>query len=154
MQEFQVVTVKPVKGIAIRERVKHSDIGPKMGEIYGRLMMHANMKGLPLTGAPFALYHDYDQETTDMECGFPVGSPTAGEGGIGPCTLPGGEVVMGVHVGPYDRLMDTYSAMQAWMTEKGLVPTKMMWERYLTDPAVEKDPAKFVTEIYWPVERA
>jgi effector-binding domain-containing protein len=24
-----------------------------------------------------------------------------------------------------------------------------MWERYMTDPAVETDPNKYVTEIYW-----
>jgi len=26
-----------------------------------------------------------------------------------------------------------------------------MWETYLTDPQMEKDPAKWMTQMFWPV---
>jgi effector-binding domain-containing protein len=152
MSNFKVIEVRPEKGISIRETVPSSEIGTKMGEMYGRVMEYTITKGLRVAGPPFALYHDYDQEKTDMECGFPVSGSNEGAGSFRSCTLPGGKVVKGVHVGPYDKLVDTYIDMQAWMGKEGLRPKKTMWERYLTDPKAEKNPSKYVTEIYWPVE--
>ncbi len=48
----------------------------------------------------------------------------------------------GLHIGPYDKLVETYTAMQTWIREQGLSPASKMWETYLSDPAVEKDPCQ------------
>jgi effector-binding domain-containing protein len=56
-----------------------------------------------------------------------------------------------MHVGPYDTLHETYSAMQAWIVSQERRPSSFMWEVYLTDPEQEPDPARWQTEIYWPV---
>ena len=38
--------------------------------------------------------------------------------------LPGGEVAQALHTGPYDKVVETYAAMETWMGEQGMVPTQ------------------------------
>ena len=65
--------------------------------------------------------------------------------------LPGGSAAVAVHVGPYERLVDTYEALQAWVLEQGFELAWPMWEYYLSDPQSEPDPATWRTRIVWPV---
>ena len=44
-----------------------------------------------------------------------------------------------MHVGPYEKIMVTYDRVQTYIRKKGLKPKKVMWERYLNDPATVKD---------------
>ena len=80
-----------------------------------------------------------------------VTAPFTGDGEVAAGELGGGEAAVGMHVGPYDTLHETYSAMQAWIVSQGRRPSSSMWEVYLTDPEQEPDPAKWQTEVYWPV---
>ena len=65
--------------------------------------------------------------------------------------LPGGRAAQVVHVGSFATLERTYTALQAWMAERGLTPGPVVWERYLSDPATEPDPATWRTLIVWPI---
>ena len=51
-----------------------------------------------------------------------------------------------------DKIMLTYEKVQDYMHKEGLRPKKVMWERYLNDPATVKDPDQLITEIYWPID--
>ena len=82
--------------------------------------------------------------------GFPVATPIEDADGVVASTLPGGEVVEAVHIGPYDTMETTYAEIAAWMAAQGLRPGPVMWESYLTDPGNEPDPATWRTLIVWP----
>lgn len=142
----------PQTALAIREVVPNDQIGQKMGQIFGELMAYFGKSKVMMTGPPFALYHEFDKEKMDMEVGFPVNGPQRGEGRIKPCTLPGGKVVTATHVGPYERIVDTYMEMQKWIEANGHKPKKVMWERYLNGPDTVKDPSEYITEVFWPIE--
>ena len=62
---------------------------------------------------------------------------------------PAGRVLSAVHVGPYDGIAQAYQAVMTYAEANDLCLGDTMWERYMTDPAVEPDPSKYVTEIYW-----
>jgi effector-binding domain-containing protein len=149
--EFEVIELQPQAGLTIREKVANAEIPAKMGEFFGEIAGFAGRNGIPLLGPPFALYHSWNDRETEMEVGFPVPPGAIGEGRVRPMALPGGRVVTGLHIGPYDKLVDTYGAMGEWMKVQGHVPAALMWETYLSDPAVEKDPAKWITRMYWPI---
>jgi len=71
--------------------------------------------------------------------------------------LPAGRYASLVHRGPYEQLYDANGALFGWIKEQGLkidVTESAEGERfgcrleiYLTDPAVEKDPQKWETEV-------
>jgi effector-binding domain-containing protein len=150
--QIKVIDIEPQSALAIREEVAITQIPSKMGQFFMELSVHFKKNGIEMTGPPFTLYHDFGKDRIDMEVGFPVSKPQAGEGRVKPCTLPGGRVVTAIHVGPYDKIEKTYGQMQQWMSEKGFRPKNMMWEKYLNDPQTVKDPEQYVTELFWPIE--
>ena len=83
---------------------------------------------------PFAIYHSMDGNTVDLECGMPVVSPMAGTDRIRAGELPAGTVATVTHMGPYEGLAQTWSALTEWMGSQGLQPAGAPWEVYVTDP--------------------
>lgn len=150
--EIKIVDREPVPILSIRERVQNSQIKSKMGEMFGQLWMFMERKKIQVVGPPFAVYHDYDPESCDMECGFPTERPENGEGIIMSSSVPGGKCVFATHVGPYESIMGTYELVREFFRKEGLKPKKVMFERYLNDPATVKDPNQLITEIYWPID--
>lgn len=149
--KFSVVELKAQPGLAIKETVAFGEIPAKMAEFLGELGRFIGERHIAVIGPPFAYYHSWNDKETGMEVGFPVGPGAAGEGRIRMMSLPGGRVVSGTHIGPYDKLAESYNAMTAWMKSHGHAPANHMWETYLTDPHAEKDPAKYKTQMFWPV---
>ncbi len=150
--EIRISEQLPITMLSIRERIQNIEIKSKMGEMFGQLWMFMEKNHVQVAGPPFAVYHDYDQQTCDMECGFPTVKPEKGEGNIVSSSVPGGKCVMATHIGPYEKIMETYQLIQEYMHKEGLRQKKVMWERYLNDPATVKDQNELVTEIYWPIE--
>jgi len=149
---IQITDQMPTPVLSIRERVQNTEIKAKMGEMFGQLWMFMDKHGIQVAGPPFAVYHDYDQQTCEMECGFPTVKHEKGEGKISPSSVPGGKCVMATHIGSYEKIMDTYQLIQEYIRREGLQARKVMWERYLNDPEIVKDENELVTEIYWPID--
>ena len=87
----------------------------------------------------------------EFEAGVPVATPIAGGDEVQPGELGGVEAAVGMHIGPYDTLEQTYTAMMEWITTQGRTVAGPMWETYLTDPDTEPDPQAWRTEVFIPV---
>ncbi len=74
-----------------------------------------------------------------------------GQGAIESTTLPGGKMVSTIHIGPYEKLKDTWNALSDWMKKSKYYPAGPGREIYISGPPQESDPAKFRTELLWPV---
>ncbi len=48
--------------------------------------------------------------------------------------LADGEVVLAVHTGPYERLPESYVAIEHWLEANNLQRAGPHWESYVTDP--------------------
>ncbi len=91
---------------------------------------------------PFARYFEFEAPISEFEppqvtfeAGVLVDGPVEmGDGRVEPVVLPGGEMAVACHVGPYERLAETYEAMQRWLTEVGRTAGGAMWEVYIDDP--------------------
>lgn len=151
MTNIHLVEREEQRTAAIRERVPISELPQFFDRVYHQTMAAMEAQGLRPTGPPFAKYYGKPTDAADVEAGFPVDRPVAEGDGVIAGTLPGGKVVEAVHVGPYDTMERTYDAMVAWVAERGLTPSEVMWETYLSDPRENPDPATWRTEIYWPV---
>jgi AraC family transcriptional regulator len=150
MDEIELTNTKEQPTVTIREKVKVGEIpqtmGRMFGDIYGTLMGKAQ-----LTGPAFVYYHSWSNDEVDMECGFYVVGDFKPFGKFRAFTLPAVKAVVATHVGPYDKLVDSYTKMQEWMKNKGLVPAEQMWELYLNGPD-EVPPEKLITKMVWPVK--
>lgn len=111
--------------------------------------------GLTPCGPPVAAYFTWnptDNGETSLTCGPTVaaGSPTPEGTGLGTRTVLGCKCATVVHVGPYDKLMTTYSATFEWIDTKGYKSSMPIVEVYENDPK-EVDPEKLKTKICIPI---
>ena len=126
-------------------------IGPALGEAYGAIWPYVQRVGVEPAGPPYARYLSVKPEHAVFEAGVPVSRAVPGEGEISAGELPGGDVAVTTHIGPFDQMQPAYEAIGAWMREHGRADGGPPWEVYMTDPAEEPDPAKWRTDIVWPL---
>lgn len=150
MIEVKVMTTMPQGAIAIRERVRTQDIPQAFGRMFQELVP-VLQKEVRCVGPPFAFYHSWVDDETDMEVGFPIAGEGITKGRIRPFQLPAVEAATAMHVGPYDKLMESYNAVLEWMKANGKRPANYMWEEYLNSPD-EVPPEKLMTRLIWPYE--
>ena len=137
--------------LAIRATSTMDKLEELMGSLFGEVYGYIQESGEQPVGMPFSRYHSMDGTTVDLECGMPVSSPMAGKGRVQSGELPAGTVATVTHLGPYNNLPGTWSALTEWMGSEGLKPAGAPWEIYVTDPGAEPDQSKWRTDIFFPV---
>jgi hypothetical protein len=129
-----------------------------MDAAFPELFAAMGAAGLVPGGPPFSRYFAFGPDRVELELGVPLapgpGGPRRSFDGVGrvqPGELPGGQVAVAWHVGPYDGIAATYEKLIAWVTEQGREPAGAMWEVYWTDPTAEPAPTKLRTEVILPL---
>lgn len=148
---FETKEVGPQPILAIRATSAMDNLSELMGSLFGEVYGYIQQSGQNPAGMPFSRYHSMDGETVDLECGMPVPLPMDGKGRVEAGELPAGPVATVTHVGPYDDLPQTWSALSEWMGSQDLQPAGAPWEVYVTDPGTEPDQSKWRTDIFFPV---
>lgn len=109
-------------------------------------------QGQEPTGVPFLRTFSMSAGEMDIEVGWPVAQPFTGDGEVSASSLPAGPAAVGTYFGPYEQISSVYEAVGAWCQEQGRTIAGPPWESYLTDPNEEPDPAKWRTDIHFPLE--
>lgn len=133
-----------------RAALTTAEIGPWLGRVYGAVAALLAARHAGPAGPPFARYHPLGAGRFEVEAGFPVNSQVQGEGDVQPSELPGGQVAVTVHTGPYDQMVPGYQALASWVADHGGETAGDSWEIYFSDPAAQPDPADWRTEIVQP----
>lgn len=147
----EIVELEPQEAIAVRGDVAIRDLPGFFERAFHEAAEAAEASGVEIIGPPFGFYPEMPTDTVAVEAGFPVSAPAEAHGNAHRFVLPGGRAVQATHVGPFDTMETTYDQLQSWMAEQGIQPAVGMWECYLSDPEVERDPAKWQTRITWPI---
>ncbi len=151
---LKIVEMPETKVIAVIDSCSWSDIGLKMGEMFGELMHFSQKYQVAQAGYPSSAYFKWDEvnQFTVFENRLPVGQEVTGKGRVQFKTIPASRAVLGVHYGSYEKTMYLYQAMDEYMADFGLVQAGGPIEEYVTDPMTEPDTAKWQTNIYFPVK--
>jgi effector-binding domain-containing protein len=145
--KFRTVTEQPT---AVRKaRLRTAELPGWLADTFGQVWQYLQRTRRAVAGHPFARY-EFHGDSVDVEAGFPVGEPVAGEDRVEPSTLPGGTVAVTTHYGRYDAIEDAYKAVLAWLQRRGYEPAGGHWELYANDPAQEPDPAAWRTDLVVP----
>lgn len=154
--DFAVEEVLERRAFTIRLDVPAAEVSRNLAIVFPELLGVVAKSGAQMSGPPFSRYHNLATagDTLDLEAGIPVRAAVKVDGAerVTASTLPAGRVATGWHVGPYQELPKTYEKLQRWMAERKLESAGGPWEVYWTDPGLEPDPAKWRTQVFWPVK--
>lgn len=142
-----VETVHPRKLAAVRREVAPGGVGaawgPALEQVWGFLR---RQPGLRTDGHNVFLYHHPAGPGAPILCDFGVevtrAFETAGE--VYATETPAGEAAVAVHRGPYNRMNETYQAIDQWMAANRRESAGASWEIY-GDPT--PDPANTETTL-------
>lgn len=127
-------------------------ISADIGASYQKIGEFMKKNQLEMAGPVCAFYHSFSAEKIEMECAIPVAKMVKGEGDVNVNTMKAGNAVVAHYYGPYMGTEQAHAALDQWMKENKKEMVGSPWEVYVTDPMVEKDTAKWLTEIYYPVK--
>jgi effector-binding domain-containing protein len=147
----EIVELEPQDVIAVRGVVAFADLPEFFAAAFTDAAEAAKASGVAIVGPPIGFYPEMPTETVVVEAGFPVSGPAQPHGNAHRLVLPGGRAVQAMHVGPYEAMDQTYAELRAWLADHDLRPAFGVWECYLSDPEVERDPATWRTLIVWPI---
>lgn len=152
MTDFDIIEINEQQTAVVKATVPMAELKDLFDRAFGEVFAAIGKQGVAPAGAPFGYYPVKPTDAgVQVEAGVPVAGPVSADGDVVASALPGGRVVHGTHVGPYELLEQTYGALMAWVQEQGLTLAAGMWECYVSDPAAQPDPATWRTEIYWPL---
>ncbi|KAA9346161.1 SRPBCC family protein [Adhaeribacter soli] len=137
--------------LTIKATCSQNDLSQKLGELYSEIAAYMQKNKLDFAGQPFAIYHKYDPAAIELEAGIPVNKPGNSAGRIQARERKAGPVAMIAHYGKYEDSYNAHMHMDSWLTQNKKTAIGAPWEVYVTDPAKEKDPEKWLTEVYYPL---
>lgn len=132
--------------IASKE-VKPQEISIKIGESFMKLDEAVKQHKYTMTGPPFTIWTDM----ANFSSAFPVAEEVTAQGDIQAGNDEPFHAYVVKYYGAYDKNEHVYKAMDNFLQAKGAAPAGPPREVYITDPMMEKDTAKWLTEIVFPV---
>jgi effector-binding domain-containing protein len=141
------------KALIIKDSAMMNDIGSKMGSLYGEIMGLLQKNSAEMSGPPFCIYYTWDvNKPFVMECGIPVAKVLKGSGRIEFREIPETKTAKTIHKGSYETSGITHDLMNKYLSFNNIEVIGYPWEVYVTDPMMEKDTTKWITEIYYPIK--
>ncbi|MES2838319.1 MAG: GyrI-like domain-containing protein [Bacteroidota bacterium] len=149
--KVEVVDVATQAAYTIKASVKMNEIANKIGEIYGKIIGLLQKNKVEMVGPPFLITHKYTPEALEIEAGLPVAKLGKSSGEINAMEIKSCKTATAIHLGSYESTPATYQAIEEWIKQNNKQIIGSPWEVYITDPGVEKDTAKWQTQIYFPI---
>ena len=143
----------PEKTFAIhRETLPYDKLSDFFKKNYDAIYQELAKQDVYPKEPPCAFYYRVDEvkKETDLAAAVPLNSPAKPSALFEVFRLPPTQVVTTKHVGPYEDMVPAYQQLEDYLNENNL-QKGLVIEEYLTDPLVQKDPAKWQTNIYFVV---
>ncbi len=144
------VEVRAQPALVIRSAVPPSEVAQTLGSSIPKVLKFVEARGGSLAGPPITRYLSQSSELFEIEVGFPLTSPLAGEGEIVAIELPGGKAALTNHFGSYQRLGEGHRAIIEWVMANQKSIAGPPWEVYLSDPSSTPE-EELVTRIFYPI---
>jgi len=147
--EIEIVEVKSTPALAFRSRAIPAQIAQSMGMAFGQIMEYV---GDTKHGTPMSIWYDWQSDTLEFDNVIPLDEPMEGKGNIKSIVTYAGRAIKAVHTGDYESTQHSWKLMGDYIHENKLELNGDPYEVYITDPGMEPDPSKWITELYWPVK--
>ncbi len=136
----------------VKDKLSFDKLPAFFGTSYGKIGEALGKAKAQPIGMPKAFYFTFDEKTMVMDVAavIEVANGTKLEG-VEKFETPASKVLLIEYFGAYDKASNAHYAMDAFMKEKGLTQNFVI-EEYANDPMMEKDTAKWQTNIFYLVK--
>ncbi len=152
LKQVPAQKVAGVQGVA----PNWAELGPTFNHLFDEVIGYLAQSGGKMTGPAIALYHDreYRDHDINVAAAMPTDSDLPGNARVHLHELPAVETMAClIYPGPFTGIEAGYKAMMDWIAANGYQISGPNREVYLAYER-EGDPAKYVTELQIPVEKA
>ena len=135
-----------------KEKVSFDKMSAFFGANFSKIGEDLGKAKVQPVGMPKAIYFSYDEKGQSAECAAVMEVPNGTNvSGWEKFETPAGKVLLIEYYGPYEKSGDAHYAMDAYIKKNGLTQGLVL-EEYVTDPMTEKDPSKWLTNIFYVVK--
>lgn len=150
--DVDIIMLDKIYVLSIRDKIKNKEFGKRIGENFSAIAFYIDDRKIKVTGAPFIILHKMMQNESDVEFAIPVDSTTEAGGEINFHSIDATEAMVVKYFGAYDKTVQVYEAANKFIESKNKKQNGPPREIYITDPGIEKDTSKWLTEIIFPVK--
>ena len=148
----QIVQSPRQQTAAIHVTVPRTEIQQAFAPAVNELLAALAEQGVKPTG-PLLSYHlKMPGEVFDFEIAFPVDRAVKPAGRVFASEVPATTVARTIYRGPMEGLGSAWGELRNWMSENKHSTRPFLWESYLVGPDSIPDPAKWQTQLNWPLE--
>ena len=145
--------------LRVRAHVNEATFAKFLDQAFGDLHRVVDALGVAPAGPPGGLYAAEIADDLDepVEAFVPLAEPVApgdlpaDRGDVEPGEVPAARVAVATHAGGYDSIGETYRRVGAWVALHAETAGERVREIYVVSYGQTDDPARFRTEIHWPV---
>jgi effector-binding domain-containing protein/uncharacterized protein YndB with AHSA1/START domain len=137
----------------VRSKIKVAEINDALyGNSFGMIGKVLATEKIGQSGAPMSLTYSYSKESCDMEIAMPVKSIGKGDAKVKFHEVPASKALVVKYYGDYSKIEPVYGAAFEYMGKNKLIENGAPMEMFITDPMSEKDTAKWLTEVVFPIK--
>ena len=149
--KIEVKNMPPRDVLLLKGTSSVQTIGQDMGDMYEQVFAYMGKMGIEPNGPPIGIYYTEPRPQWEVAVAVPVPVGTAGKDAIESVILPGGKMVSAMHIGPYDKLKESWGAIDSWVKKNEYIMSGAGREIYIVGPGQVSDPAEYRTELLWPI---
>ncbi len=140
------------KYLSITDTSSADKLTEKLPVLFEEISNYMNEHNLEHTAPAFTIYHQFTPEQVICEVAFPVNQEVKGNDRIRYKIMPAGKALVADFYGHYLRLQTAHRMVQEEIVRRKATQTGPSWEEYITHPAAEPDPEKWLTKVWYPIE--
>jgi effector-binding domain-containing protein len=146
-------SINSMKIAGIRKKVKTSEMSSALfGKWFAEISQVLSSQGLKPIGAPMTIYHSYAPTEVEVEAAIPVESLGKNTGVTLFRETEAMKAFVVKYYGGYNNMESVYNATYDYLAQKNMSSKGAPMEIYITDPGMEKDTSKWLTEIVFPLD--
>lgn len=151
--EVELRRVGPTRALAIREEVSVAGAVMWWGQVFTELRAALPELGAERTGPDGALWPGefFEVEEGEVTAFLPVSDEAQPCGRMQMLEVPGAELAVTLHEGPFEDLDQAYAALGLYVAEHAIGIEGTIREHYLVTPFDTRDESRHRTEVCWPV---
>lgn len=145
--------MEPVMLAGVRTKIKIEEMtSNNLGKWWGQITQVLQQQKLQPAGKPRAIYYEYGPKGVELEAAIPVTSMGKESGAVKFHEMTKTNALVVKYYGDYSKVESVYMAAYDYIKAKGKSSKGAPMEIYVTDPMMEKDTAKWLTELVFPLD--